>query len=323
MQEAVQLIHSACRVFATSHIDPDGDAFGSLLGFAHTLRRLGKTVTVALADPVAWRFQNLPGVEDIQNTGPAPDDDLLVSLDASDPGRIEAILPKQAIGNRPLLMIDHHVTNTRFGTVNILDTQAASTCEIVYDLSLALGAPPDQPTATCLLTGVVTDTLGFRTTNTTPRCLDVAQALMKAGANLADICLRHFSSDSFDRMRLTADALHRMQLSDGILWTEVSQADLRRLHVPYSESAGIVTYLSTVREAKIAVVFRERDDGRIDISLRSKPGINVAQTALALGGGGHPQAAGATLAPPMAVVRDKVLQELRALLRVAGSVMET
>ena len=314
MRDAVQLIQNARRVFAASHVDHDGDAVGSLLGFAHTLRRLGKTVTVALADPVAWRFAHLPGAESIGIVRPAPDDDLLVSLDASEFNRLGAVLTPDDLAGRPLLMIDHHITNSRFGTVNVLDPTAASTCEILYALTQALGVTPDETIATCLLTGVVTDTLGFRTTSTTPRSLAVAQALMQAGADLSEICQRAFNSDTYARLRLTADVLNRMRLDHGVLWSQVTLDDLRRLDVPYAESTGLVGHLNSVREARVAVVFRENEDGRIDVSMRSKPGISLAPVALALGGGGHPQAAGATLPPPISAARDRVLAELHTLL---------
>lgn len=314
MRDAVQLIHTARRVFAASHVDHDGDAVGSLLGFAHTLRRLGKTVTVALADPVAWRYTHLPGADEIGIVRPAPDDDLLVSLDASEFNRLGAVLTPNDLAGRPLLMIDHHITNSRFGTVNVLDPTAASTCEILYSLATELGVTPDATVATCLLTGVVTDTLAFRTTSTTPRTLSVAQALMQAGANLSDICQRAFNSDTYARLRLTADVLHRMRLENGVLWSQVTLADLERLDVPYSESTGLVGYLNSVREARVAVVFRENEDGQVDVSMRSKPGISLASVALALGGGGHPQAAGATLPPPIEAARERALAEIGKLL---------
>lgn len=314
VRDAVQLLQGARYVFAASHIEPDGDAIGSLLGFAATLRRLGKRVTVALADSVPWRFDDLVGAADVTAEGPTPQHDLLVALDASELSRLGSVLTPDVIGGRPLLMIDHHVTNSLFGTMNVLDPTAAATAEIVYFLSLALGVVPDQPTATALLTGIVTDTLGFRTTSTTPRTLEVAQALMQSGADLASIAQRAFNSQSFTSLQLSAEALAAMQMDDGILWTELSRETLRRLGIGPGEHAGIVGLLNSVREARIAVVFREKDDGRIDISMRSKPGINLAPVAAALGGGGHPQAAGATLPAPMSAARERVLAALRPLL---------
>jgi len=314
VRDAVHLLQGARHIFAAAHIDPDGDAIGSLLGFAATLRHLGKKVTVALADPVPWRFEDLVGASDVQAEGPTSQHDVLVSLDASELSRLGAVLTPDVIGGRPLLMIDHHVTNSRFGTVNVLDPTAAATAEIVYFLSLALGVVPDQPTATALLTGIVTDTLGFRTTSTTPRTLEVAQALMHSGADLATIAQRAFNSQSFASLQLAAEALAAMQMDDGILWAELPQTTLRRLGIGPGEHAGIVSLLNSVKEARIAVIFREKADGRIDVSMRSKPGISLAPVAAALGGGGHPQAAGTTLPPPMSTARATVLAALRPLL---------
>ncbi len=318
MRDAVALIQNARRIFAASHIDPDGDAIGSLLGFAWTARRLGKTVIVALADAVPERFADLPGAADIRAARPDPEDDLLVSLDASDASRLGSVLTPDDVAGRPLLVIDHHVTNMGFGTVNVLDTTAASTTEIVYFLSLALDIIPDTTAATCLLTGLVTDTLGFRTTSTTARTLEVAQALVQAGANLAAISQQAFNSQPLAALKLTAAALVAMTFDDGILWTEVTQAMLRASGAAPGDHAGIVGHLNSVREARVAVVFREKDDGRIDISMRAKPGLDLSKVALALGGGGHPQAAGATLPPPMTAARERVLTEVRAMLRSAA-----
>ena len=319
MHDAVQAIHRAHHVFAASHIDPDGDALGSLLGFAWTLRRLGKTVTVALADPVPWRFDYLPGAAEIQAAGPAPEHDLLVSLDASDPTRLGAVLRPEDVAGRPWLVIDHHVTNQGFGVVNLIDPQAASTAEIVYFLCLALGVTPDVNIATCLLTGVVTDTVGFRTTNTTPRVLQVAQALMEAGGDLPAIAQRAFNSQTFASLRLTAEALANMRLEDGILWSALTQEAIKRLGVASHETGGLVGYLNAVREANVAIIFREKEDGRIDVSMRAKPDLNIAPVALALGGGGHPQAAGCTLPPPMDAAQQRVLAALRELLAARGT----
>ena len=311
MSEVVEMLQKARRIFAASHIDPDGDAIGSLLGFTWIMRRLGKTVTPSLADTVPWRFCDLPGAAEIAAVKPSPEDDLLVSLDASDQSRLGSVLTPDDVGGRPLLVIDHHVTNLRFGTVNLIDPTAASTAEMVCLLGDELGAPLDVASATCLLTGVVTDTLGFRTTNTTPRVLEVAQRLMQAGANLPEIARCAFNSQTYASLRLTAEALTKMQMEDGVVWTELTQEMLKRFEIGPGDAAGIVGYLAAVREADAAVVFREREDGRIDISMRSKPGLNLAPVALGLGGGGHPQAAGATLPPPMSAVRERVVAELK------------
>ncbi|MFN8472047.1 MAG: bifunctional oligoribonuclease/PAP phosphatase NrnA [Anaerolineae bacterium] len=311
MRDAVEMLRKSRRIFAASHIDPDGDAIGSLLGFTWIMRALGKSVTPAMSDAVPWRFQDLPGASDIAAAKPSQEHDLLVALDASELSRVGSVLTAEDLGGRPLLVIDHHVTNSRFGTANFIDPSAASTAEMVYLLGVELGAPIDNASATCLLTGVVTDTLGFRTTNTTPRVLEVAQHLMQAGANLPEISRRAFNSQTYASLCLTAEALHNMQMEDGVVWTELTQEMLKRLDIGPGDWAGIVGQLASVREADAAVVFREREDGRIDISMRSKPGLNLAPVALSLGGGGHPQAAGATLPPPMSAVSQRVVGELK------------
>lgn len=313
MKPALSLITQAQRIFIVTHADPDGDAIGSLLGLGWALASLGKEVTLACADGVPAPFRFLPGSEDVVTIGPAGHD-LVIGLDASEPSRYGDAYHPQRYADIPLLVIDHHVTNEGFGTVDLINPDAAATAEMLFELIQALGVKVDSRMATCLLAGLLTDTQGFRTANTTSRTLGVAMRLMEAGASLAELTHQLFETRSLASLRVLGRALSEMHLESRILWSEISQATLRECQATPGDASGIVNVLSSARDADVAVVFREKSDGSVDVGMRSAPGINLAFVALRLGGGGHPQAAGCLLPGPLPAARARVLRELHRLL---------
>ena len=216
---------------AISHISPDGDAIGSLLGFGWVLRSANPngftqsagTLTLACADPVPAQFQWLPGASEIISAPPAGPWDVVVGLDASDGACLGSPFRPADFGAAPIVVIDHHVTNLRFGTLNYVDPSAVATSQIVVDLADALGAPIGQEAATCLLTGLVMDTLGFRTSNVTPQVMAVAMRLMEAGANLAEITERSLNHKPLNTLRLWGQALANVQINGRVVWASITR----------------------------------------------------------------------------------------------------
>jgi phosphoesterase RecJ-like protein len=188
-----------------------------------------------------------------------------------------------------------------------VDARAASTSEIVVSLADALGATIGHEAATCLLTGVVTDTLGFRTSNVNPRVLTTASRLMELGADLHRITELTLGNRPLSIMRLWGLALSRLHLEEGVLWAEVTREMREAAGVPDEDDGGLVSHLITAHEARIAAVFGELVDGTIDLDLRATLPYEVASVALRLGGGGHPQASGAHLPGPLADAERRVL----------------
>jgi len=311
---AQSLIHAAQHVFLATHVEPDGDAIGSLLGMGWALRSMGKTITLACADPVPSTFRFLPGSEAIGVHRPTFED-LIIGLDVSDVSRFGATYDPSTVPGVPLLIIDHHVTNTFFGTVNLIDLSVASTTQLVFDLLVRMAVPIESTTATCLLTGLVTDTRGFRTSSTTSRVLEVAQRLMEAGADLAAITHQVFNSNSLSTLRVTGAMLSSMQLEGRILWAAITQEMLHRCGATPADTSSLSNLLATTHEADVAVVFREKGANLIDISMRSVPGVDISGVALRLGGGGHAQAAGATVHGSLEAVVQRTLAELKLYLK--------
>jgi len=307
---------AATRLLLITHVAPDGDAIGSLLGLGLALRAAGKEAVFACADPLPDVFRFLPASNEITAT-PTGQFDCVVVLDVSDPARMGAVGAK--LERAPDILFDHHVTNLGFAALNFIDPQAASTAELVTELLPVLGLPLTTNAAQCLLTGLVNDTLGFRTSNTTPKTLSLAQTLMQAGANLQQVYELSMFKRSYTAVRLWAEGLARMQFKHRIVWARLPLEARQAANFQGTGDADLINVLTSVRDADIAVIFVERPDGKVKVSWRSAPGVNVANVALEFGGGGHAQAAGAEVTGTLDEVEARVLAATRLALKPALS----
>lgn len=305
------LIRSATRLLAFCHVNPDGDAVGSLLGLGHVLDALPdrRSVHLICQDPVPEELHFLPGIERIANKAPAGfDADLVVCVDASDPARLGKVFAELDVSSQtPVVVIDHHVTNLHFGAHNYVAPESASTSQLIVSLADELGLELTQALAFPLMVGLVTDTLGFRTSNVTSAELSCGVRLMDAGVDLADIAQRTLLCKPLNQMRLWGEAFVKAVLVDGVVWVEVTGEMRRRAGILDEDDGGLVSQLIMAAEARVAAVFNELKDGRIEVDLRARPPHNVATVALSLGGGGHPQASGCILAGPLSAARERVL----------------
>ncbi len=310
LDAAAELVRRHHKIFIAAHIMPDGDTIGSVLGLAWAARRMGKTAVVTCNDRVSTTFDFLPGLAELSPRLPT-DEDLLVFVDGSASDRFGPAFDPKFFAGRSVLEIDHHITNENFAPLNYIDPHAASTAEIIYRLICALGVPFDATIAQCLLTGVVTDTLGFRTANTTVETMEIATELMKAGASIPTVIENAFNRVPLAALRLRGHVLSNAHLDGVILWAEITLDLMRELGVNGNGTGGIVNQLLGVDVAKIALLLTEKPDGKIDVGLRSRVGYDVATIARNLGGGGHKQAAGALVDGPLAAARERVLAEIK------------
>ncbi len=225
----IDLIRQSKHILLVSHLNADADAYGSLLGMTALLRSLGKKAVPAMHDPVQPDFAYLLAAEDIRPPRQVGADyDLIVALDASSIDRLGDVYHEGKHAGIPLAVIDHHITNTWFGTVNWVEAGCAATCQMVFYLAGALGVTVTSPIAECLLTGIVTDTLCFRTSNTTPAVLETAMHLQEAGADLSAIVQRTLNRMPFSTLKLWALVLQDIHLEDGVLWAAVRRDQFRR-----------------------------------------------------------------------------------------------
>lgn len=313
LPEIRRLLEGAQRVLIVSHVSPDGDTVGAALGLAWALRAEGKEVRLACADPIPLELTFLPGARDFSSRR-AGDEEIIFCLDASDPARLGAIYDAEAFRRVPVVNLDHHITNTLYGDIQWV-LPLASTAEIVLEVIRGVGLPLDRTVATCLLAGVVTDTRGFRTPNTTPETLRRACDLMEAGAPLAEITEAVFDHRALNTLRVWGAVLSRMELEGGLLWAELPLALLEAYGVSSEASKGLVNFMSTCAEAEITALLREMENGQgVDVGLRARPGYDVSAVALAFGGGGHPQAAGCQLRGSLQEAKERLLPALKALI---------
>jgi phosphoesterase RecJ-like protein len=312
-REAWQLIEGAQKILLIAHVDPDGDTIGSSLALGHALRRMGKDGDLACSDPAPKALSFLPGIEEFA-TPAVSDHDLVITVDVSDLRRLGASYEHVPATDIPVLNIDHHATNTEFATVNLVRPKASATAEIVFDLLTEWAVEIDELLATYLLTGIVTDTRSFSTPNTTPRALEISSELVRAGASLIEINENYYRQKDLGTLRMWGRMLEQMRLDDNVLWSTETSEMKKEFHPRSDSGDGIVNLLATAEQAAAAIVFRERADGRIEISIRSRPEYDISPIAVHFGGGGHPQAAGATINGSMETAIPMVLAKAREVL---------
>jgi phosphoesterase RecJ-like protein len=300
-------IRHAQSIVVMSHVRPDGDAVGSILAMGLALEKAGKTVQMVLVDGVPASTRFLPGTEKISKTIAKPFDYVIV-VDSSDLERIGEILPP---GKKPDLNIDHHPTNLRFASLNLIDEQAVSTTTLLVYLIQELGLTITEDIASALLTGLVTDTLGFRTENMTPGVLRLAAWLMEAGADLPVIFHQALNRRTYEASRLWGIGLSNLRRSNGLIWTSISLEERRSVGYNGLDDADLVNLLTSIDGSEVGLIFLEQPDGHVKISWRSKLGYDISELAFQFGGGGHKNAAGALVSGSLNAVTEQVIRATR------------
>jgi phosphoesterase RecJ-like protein len=304
---AVALLGSARSVALACHIGPDGDALGSMLALAGALRHRGIDVVASwgcapgepFAIPSSYDFLKGEGLLVPPERFPAAPD-VLVTLDTGSADRLGVLADRVGAAGH-VLVIDHHPTNTRYGTLHLLDDDAAATALLVARLIERLDLPLTEDVAVALYTGLVTDTGSFRYRATTPEVHELAARLLATGFrhdlvnraiwDTAPVAFVRLLGEVCARTRLESDAVGGL----GLVWTAVTADDLGRHGLGLSDIEGVIDVIRVAREAEVALVLKQEPDARaIKVSLRSKGAIDVGAVCASLGGGGHRFAAGLT-----------------------------
>ena len=313
--ELIETIHGqlekANKVLIVSHIRPDGDAIGSVLGIGLSLLDIGKDVQMALSDGLPDNFKFLAGSE-LVKTKPVGEVDYIIVVDSSEFERTDTVLNGYGV---PDLNIDHHKTNTNFAKTNLIESEAVATAEILAKYLPHFGLKITKSVANALLTGIVTDTIGFRTTNVFPQTLKITANLMELGGDLSDIYYRTIVEQSYAATRYWGAGLSKLQMEDGLVWTTLSLKDRHSAGYLYRDDADLVKILSAIEGAKIAIILTEQAGGYVKISWRlcgSLPTeLDVSEIAQKFGGGGHKAAAGADIKGKLDEVLIRVLNNTR------------
>ena len=306
---AATLVNGARQVALACHVNPDGDALGSMLGLFHVLRAAGRDVLASFPAPfvVAPHYRELPGLELLTKPEDFPaEPDVMVTFDCGSLDRLGS-LQGPAKRARELVVIDHHVSNDRYGTVNVIEPDAAASGWVVHRLVEALGLPLDRDAAVCLYAAIVCDTGRFQYDTTTPEVFDMARRLTEFDVPVARLSRTLFEEHRFAYLRLLGEALANAELvrEQRFVWTAVTQDMLQRHDVTMEEVEGLIDILRRTAEAEVTCVLKEEADGSVRVSLRSLGSVDVRRIAEAHGGGGHRYAAGFTseLGIPTTVAR--------------------
>ena len=302
-------IGRANTILITSHKRPDGDAVGSVLGLGLVLHDAGKSVEMVLEDGVPSSFSHLVGSELVNNRVKKAYDVSIV-LDCSDLQRVGDVLEHSSV---PTINIDHHITNLNFAEVNLVNPKDPATTIILTKLLSFLGLSISRSSADALLTGLITDTIGFRTTNMNSESLRIAADLIELGADLPTLYNRALLDMSYQAARLWGAGLSTLNLEDRLLWATLTQADRKNAGYPGRDDADLINFLSTIQGADVFIIFIEQPDDTIKVSWRTTTTYDVSKIALKFGGGGHKPAAGAMIYGSLDSVKENVLKETQQL----------
>lgn len=309
------------RVALSTHINADGDGCGSEAGLARLLAQRGMHVHIVNPTPWPALFDFLLG-DDVENRtadGPSALEniDLLIVLDISDVKRLGSLAETVRTLRVPRVVIDHHIaSDDRAGDTVLTDTSACATGELIYDLACELGFAITPPIAKSLYSAILTDTGGFRFSNTTPRCHAVAADLLATGVDPEEMYLRVYASAPAGRLRLLAEVLQTLGVDEekGLTWLSMNAGTLERFDVRQEDLDGIVEHARSIAGTRMAIFFRDLGHGKVKVSFRSTGSVDVNAFARGFGGGGHARASGALIPGALDDVRERVLAAARRVL---------
>ncbi len=318
LEGAIAAMRAASSFTLTTHINPDGDAIGSLLALEHFLGAIGKRdIDCVCHDPVPRIYEWLPGAERIKTPAQLGTvGELVIVIDVAQFSRIGSVAGKIPPGH-PVLVLDHHLEDSPSGTLHYIDPGYAAAAEIVVDLYEAAGVPMSREAAECAYVGLTTDTGGFRYANTNARAHERAARLLKVGIDVAEISGRCFDVISTAKLDLLRHVLDRMVMEEEgrVAWSYLDEADLLLAAASHEDTSGLVNFARNIEGVDIGILLRQAGPNEVKLSMRSRKGINSAQLLKPLGGGGHAGAAGATLKMDLNAARAAVLDAVHAELQ--------
>ena len=317
-KEARAAIESASEIVLACHQGPDGDALGSMLALQLALKDRGvKAVASWGSEPfvVPKHYTFLPGLDGLTPPGEVtPNPELMVTFDCGSFERLGTLEPNAKAAQR-LICVDHHATNERFGTINLIDPTIAASAALTYRLILELGIPLTRDIATCLYTGILTDTGCFKYRNTTSEIHAIAGDLLEHGVPHDEIARIVYDTHPVGYLKVLATALERAELipDADMIWTWVTRSDLERNAIDPEDTDGLIDEIRKADAAEVAAVLKELPEGNYKVSMRAKTTADVGALCESFGGGGHALAAGFTAdgRDPRAIA-ESIAERLRA-----------
>lgn len=312
-EQVIDAINKTSKVIVTSHVNPDGDNIGAALALCLALKKLGKEAVFVLDDNVPEVYRFLEGAKDVQKPASFQHQgfDMVISVDCGDLDRLGSV--KELIADKKLINIDHHISNTRFGSINLVEETAAATAEIIYRLIKSMGIFIDKEIARCIYTGIVTDTGQFQYSNTTEETHVIAAELIIAGVNPADLFNKIYQNNPKEKVLLIKEALKSLEFhfDDKVSIISMSKAQLDSITEDELDTEGVVNLARDIATVEVAVFLKEKLSNVIRVSLRSKNKVDVCAIAQAFGGGGHTRASGCTIEGTMEQAKERILSAIQ------------
>jgi len=310
LEDIAKIINENNSFILLPHVSADGDSIGSSTGLSLALKKLGKKVTILIEEEPPSVFKFLPEFENIKvyNGDDKYSADCVIALDTGDIKRLgNRFAVFEACSNT--INIDHHQTNTNFAVINHIDVKAAAVAEIMWDLTGLLKVEMDTDIASCLYTSIMTDTGGFRFSNTTSKTHDIAGRIIDLGVNIDKIAANVLESNSVAKLMLIGTVLSTLELYYGnkLAILTVTSDMIEKVNATEEDSDGLVNYAKGIIGTEVGILLKETAGG-IRVNFRSKEYVDVAEIAVALGGGGHKKAAGCTLEMSLEDAKAKILQ---------------
>lgn len=314
LNKACEYLREHDRFLILTHAQPDGDTIGSGYALALALKALHKQVAVRCADPIPYKFTFISLSLEPEDFEPQT----IVSVDVADCKLLGALCDEYK--DKVDLCIDHHISNVRYAKRLLLDAEASATCEIIYEMLKVLGTVPDRHILSALYTGIVTDTGCFKYSNATAKTHRIAAELIEAGVDYAEINRIMFDTKSRARVKIEGAVMDNMDFYFGgrVAVIAITRRLLIQTGANDSDLDGINALSRTIEGVMVGVTLREKEDGRIKISLRTNAPIDATVICGRFGGGGHPRAAGCEFSCPIEEVTEQLLPVIRESLEENG-----
>lgn len=315
LKAAAELIQKSHHVVLACHMNPDGDAIGSMLGLGLGLKKMGKQVTFLCPDKIPNRYISLPAAVDVhQSYDGQKSADLAISLDCASLKQLPGV-DKVFKRSKYIIEVDHHIYRDQFGDVQLVSARTASVGEIVYVLLTELHVKIDKKIAECLLTSAIVETSSFSRSEVNEKTFEICAKLLETGVDFNSISDRYYWRKSLPAMLLTGLAFTRIKTSCGgkVVWSAVYQEDFAQYKGKQEHVDPVADDLLMVAGAQISIFFRESERNVLRVSLRSRGGIDVGFLATTYGGGGHDSVASCRI--------HKTRQGMERLIKQAGALL--
>lgn len=319
LAEARRFIEQHDHFLVVSHVNPDGDAASSTFAMGWLLDHLGKTFTMVNENAIPEKFAYMWGYDRLVALANLPDTNTfraVISVDCADESRM-GLVRERFSPNVPLLNIDHHPTNDYFGEAQLIREDAAATVELLFDLAVQLNIPMTKELADCIYTGLLTDTGGFRYSNTSPEVMRIASDLLQHGVQgyqLAEALLEKITRTHIAVLQKALGTLS-FAFDHKVSWISVSLEAIRTTNATPDDLEGLIQYPRNIEGVEVGLLFKQVDSDKVKVSFRSAGSVDVAQVAKSFGGGGHVRASGCTMEGELNQVVEQVVAEVGRALR--------